>query len=121
MRETGGMAGSEGGWIEILDVGTMQLWDDAPPAATMTLAASAAELEGLVDSFIEALPRDALAISSRYRGLDAEVSAGARAANSVTVYQMIVTPGTAPARLHTGNGVCAWIRPGDSIRIVGFA
>ena len=88
------MAGSEGGWIEILDVGTMQLWDDAPPAATMTLAASAAELEALVDSFIEALPRDALAISSRYRGLDAEVSAGARAANSVTVYQMIVTPGT---------------------------
>jgi len=115
------MAGSDGGWIEILDVGTMQLWDDAPPAATMTLSASVAEFEALVDSFIDALPRDALAISSRYRSLDAEVSAGAGVANSVTVYPMIVTPATAPARLHTGNGVGAWISAGDSIRIVGFA
>jgi len=34
---------------------------------------------------------------------------------------MVVSPGTAPAILHTGNGDGEWVRPRDSIRILGFA
>ena len=64
------------------------------------------------------MPRDA--DSSTYRGLDAEVCAIDGTTNPVTVYRMIVAPGTAPARLHTGNGIGDGIHPSDSIRIIGL-
>ena len=121
LRQTGSVIRADGGWIEILEVGTMRLWDDQPPAATMTLATTAAELEALVESLIEALPPDARDDSNTYRGIDAEVCSVDGVTRALTVYRMIVTPGTAPAILHTGNGVGEWIEPTDSIRIVGFA
>jgi len=115
------MFGSNGAWIEIREVGTMRLWDDEPPAATMTLATTAAEFEALVESMVAALPLDARSDLSKYGGLAAEVSSLDGATTHLTVYSMVVSPGTAPAILHTGNGDGEWVRPRDSIRILGFA
>ncbi|SFR87185.1 hypothetical protein SAMN04487846_0135 [Microbacterium sp. cf046] len=115
------MDGPEAGWIEITEVGTMALWDDQPPAATITLATTADRLEALVDEMIETLPPGAVTGASTYRGMDAEVRSLEGRIGEVTVYRMIVTPGAAPAKLHTGNGLGDWIRSTDSIRIVGFA
>jgi hypothetical protein len=116
------MFGSNDAWIEILEVGAMRLWEDEPPATTMTLVATAAEFEAFVESMVAALPFDARTDLSKYGGLAAEVISMENGANHhLTVYRMIVTPGTAPAILHTGNGVGEWVRPGDSIRILGFA
>lgn len=103
-------------WFQIVEVGSIRLWDDEPPAASLTLSCTVAELEAVIDGFPISKPVE----RKRSHRLDAEVRNANGSVRTVRVYLTTVVPETAAGMLHTGNGEGDWIRVGDSLRLVGF-